>query len=75
MHPCTTCTVTRASMLSERAYDERDFGKSGVGVYEVGEARTWDYLLRTNDEHRDINLGQQLFRNRTDDPPFQRSAM
>ena len=56
MHPCTTCTVVRASMLSERAYDERDFGKSGEGVYKVGEARTSDYLLRTNDEHNMIQV-------------------
>jgi hypothetical protein len=61
VHPCTTCTVPRASMLSKMAYDERDFGKSGAGVYEVGEARTRDYLLQTNDEHRGINLGDQLF--------------
>jgi hypothetical protein len=75
VHPCTTCTATRAAMLSERAYDERDVGKSGVGVYEVGKARASDCLLRTNDEHRGINLGEQLFRDRTDDPPFQRLAM
>lgn len=51
-------------MLGEEACDEGDFRKSGVDAwtYEAEEVWMGDYLLRTNYEHRGINLGEQLFR-------------